>query len=261
MTENATSMHRQVKAKVDLSWLVKIFFSPRQTIEKILKFDRAVWLAPLLVLSITALILVLVTGSVKQRIGLDNPAQLPQYFEYYSPEQQAQFMQALQATSGTAFVYVLPGLLSLAKVWFGWLIVGSLVYMMLTALGSGIHSRSAINLVAWASMPFALRDLVRALAVLSTGQLIRSPGLAGFTPAGSGNALLFFSALLALIDIYWVWQVVLITIGAYSESKGSKGKTAAGIVGTMLIILLLQALIGFGIALLGSRITAVQVFF
>ena len=38
----------------------------------------------------------------------------PPDYQYYTPEQQAQYMQAIQSTQGPVFVYVLP---SIASYW------------------------------------------------------------------------------------------------------------------------------------------------
>ncbi|MEM5775343.1 MAG: hypothetical protein AAGU05_10110, partial [Anaerolineaceae bacterium] len=105
-----------------------------------------------------------------------------------------------------------------------------------------------------------LRDLVRAGAVMFSSRLIQAEGLSGFTPAGTGNFLLFLNALLTLVDLYWVWQVILINVGGRAAGKASTGKTVTGLTITMVIILVLQALVGFGIAVLGNNVTAVQVF-
>lgn len=261
MVESSTYSQGQAKQGADWSWLLKILIQPRKTLAKILRAEQGVWLPALVGLSVAALLLVLANGIVRQRIGVGNPAQLPEYFQYYTPEQQQQFMQALQATSGAAFLFGLPALTGLAGVWLRWLVVGSLVYLILTAVGSGVKSGTALNLVAWASVPLALRDLVRAAAVLSTSRLIQAPGLSGFVPAGVGSGSLFLSALLTLLDLYWVWHVVLIVLGGNAAGKASAGKTTAGLTLVMIFILLAQALIGFGLLSLGSKITAVQVFF
>jgi len=261
MVETTTISKRQIKQGADWSWLLKIFFQPKRTMVKIIEAEQAVWFPALLVLSLTAIALVIANGTIRQRIGLDNPAQLPEYFQWYTPEQQEQFMQALQATSGTGFVFILPAIASIVKVWFGWLIVGSLVYLALTAVGSAVKSGTALNIVAWASLPFALRDLVRAASITLNSQLIQASGLSGFTPVGTGNGILFLSALLSLIDLYWIWQVVLVNLGGRIASKSSTNKTATGITFTMVFILVIQALIGYGLALLGTNVTAVQVFF
>ncbi len=259
--EDTTNSNNNKQQRADGSWLWKILIMPRRALAQIVKAEKAVWLPALLALSLTALALAMANGFVKQRIGLDNPAQLPEYFQYYSAEQQQQFMQALEATSGSAFLYVLPGMVALAKVWLGWLIVGSLVYLSLTAVGSGVKSGTIMNLIAWSSVPIALRNLVRLIAVLASSSLIQAPGLSGFAPAGGGNGSLFLSALLGLIDLYWVWQVVLLAMGGAMAGKASLVKTVGGIAFTMVVILLFKALAGYGIAMLGNSVTAVQVFF
>ncbi len=260
MVETTTVNTKEITQKAEWSWLAGIFLKPRKTLKKIVEAEKAVWFPALLVLCVTAIILVIANGIIRQRIGLDNPATLPEYFQYYSQEQQQQFMNALQATNSTAFIFILPAMAAIVKVWAGWLIVGSLVYLALTAIGSAVKAGTALNLVAWASMPIALRDLIRAVAVISSSKLIQAEGLSGFTPEGTGNFLIFLNALLTLVDLYWVWQVVLVNLGGRAAGKASTAKTITGLTLTMVIILVLQALVGFGIAILGNNVTAVQVF-
>lgn len=241
-------------------WLWGIFLKPRKTLAEVVSAGRGVWFPAILVLCLSAVLLAVANGAIRQRIGLDNPAQLPEYFQYYSQEQQQQFMNALQATSGTTFVFVLPAMAAIAKVVVGWLIVGSLVYLALTAVGSAVKAGTALNLVAWASMPFALRNLVRAGVVFGGGALIQAQGLSGFTPDGTGNALLFLNALLALVDLYWIGHVVLVNLGGRVAGKASATKTVTALTATLVIALILQALVGFGMAALASNVTALQVF-
>jgi hypothetical protein len=241
-------------------WVFSVFFHPKRTLTSIVAAEKPVWFLPLLIISITGILFVITNGWIKQSLGAGGTAELPQYFQYYSPEQQAQFMQALQATTGTTFVYVLPSLLSLAKVWGGWLIVGNAIYLVLTALGSGMKSTRVLNIAAWAALPFGLRDLVRTLALLITRTPIHSPGISGFAPTQGGTIIIFVTALLSLIDIYLVLHIVLLNIGALSDSKVSRTRTIFAITFTVCVIVALQALVSFAIASLASNLSVMQVF-
>jgi hypothetical protein len=245
---------------VQTEWIFSVFFHPKRTFQNIIANEKPVWFLPLLIISITGVLFVITNGWVKQSLGAGGIVELPQYFEYYSPEQQAQFMQALQATTGTTFVYVLPALLSLAKVWVGWLIVGNAIYLVLTALGSGLKSTCVLNIAAWAALPFGLRDLVRILALLITRTPIHSPGISGFAPTQVGAMTIFVTALFSLLDIYLFWHIVLLNVGALSDSKISAARTVPVITITLFIIVALQALISFGIASLASNLSVMQVF-
>lgn len=234
------------------SWVPAVLFRPRQTFSKIAAQSSGVWLTPLLILTVTAVLQVLVAGSIKQSAALSGQVELPPEFQYYSPEQQAQFQQALAATSGPVFIYVFPALMATAKVWVGWLLVGGLIHLVLTLLGGRGDTDSAMNLVAWSSLPLAVRELVRCVAMFSSKHLIANPGLAGFAPAGTGDLSLYLSAFLSLIDLYIIWHIVLMIIGVRAGNGLTLAKATGGILVSILLVLLLQALLMYFMTRLGG---------
>ncbi len=238
--------------RAQFQWLYNIFFRPRNTFAQISSQSRSMWLLPLLVISLTAMINIGVSGRIKQIAAQTGEIQLPPDFQYYTPEQQAQFMQAAAATSGPAFVYAIPSLGRLVLIWGGWLFVGGLLHLILTMLGGRGDTRTTLNIVAWAGMPFALRNLVQVIAILVSDQLIHSPGLSGFAPTEISQLNLYLKNLLALIDIYLIWHIVLLGIGTHNMVGLSARKAWGAIVIIMISLLALQALIYFGIAQLGG---------
>jgi hypothetical protein len=106
--------------------------------------------------------------------------------------------------------------------------------------------QSALNVVAFASLPFALRDLLRVVYMLASSHTITSPGLSGFA-ANPG----LLAELLQHTDIFLFWSIVLLVIG-FSVSDGlTRGKAFINIFVVMLIVLLAQA----GIGILGSSLS------
>lgn len=103
--------------------------------------------------------------------------------------------------------------------------------------------QSALNVVAWASLPFAVRDLLRIVFMLSARHAIVSPGLSGFS---SGSA--FVSQLLTRADIFLIWNVILLIIGFAIADGLSRGKAVTGVLVVILLVLLAQA----GLGALGS---------
>lgn len=234
------------------SWLLGIFVQPRVTINKIAVQTNGVWVLPLLVLSLAALASVASSGWLKQIAAQTGQVQLPPDFQYYPPQQQEQFMQAVAATSGPAFVYVLPALARLLTVFVGWLLVGNLLHLVLTMFGGRNTATSTLNLVAWAGLPFALRDLVRTVAMLLSRQLIQAPGLSGFAPLAATKLSQYLFHLLALIDVYLILHILLLGLGARTIGGLSARKAWGGVVITMLILVSLQALVSFGLAQLST---------
>ncbi|MGE5221816.1 MAG: YIP1 family protein [Omnitrophica WOR_2 bacterium] len=243
-----------------LDWIPGVLFTPRQIIPRIAAQARNVWLTPMLILTLTAIALVLITGPIKRTEAMLLGPQLPQGFENYPPEQQAQIIQAAQATQGPVFIYVFPGLMAIAGVWIGWAFVGSVLHLVLTLLGGRGNTGTAMNLVAWSSLPLAVRDLVRIVLAATTQQLIKYPGLAGFAPSGTSRLDVFAGKFMALLDIYVIWQIVLLVMGVSAGNGLTRGKAIAGVLITILLALLLQALFGFA-GTLFSGINVVRPFF
>lgn len=241
MTETTAVPSTEKRRRLRLDLVPAVLFKPHQTFSGIISQTRSIWLTPILILTLSALILVAVAGPVKQAAAMSGEVQLPPDFQWWTPEQQAQYQQAISATNGPVFLYVFPALMSLAKVWFGWLIVSGLLHLVLTMLGGRGEMGAVLNIVAWGALPLALRDLVRIGSTLITHRLVNTTGLAGFTPAGEGNGIIFLGAILGLIDIYLIWHAVLLVLGVRAGNGLKASRATAAVLITLLIVLLLQA--------------------
>jgi len=242
-------------------WLFPLLLRPRATFAKIASLGRASWLTPLLVLTVTNLLAVAVAGPIKITAAQNGEVKLPPAYQYWSPDQQAQYLQAQQLTAtGPVFIYVFPAIVAVLRVWVGWLVMGGLLHLMLTMLGGRDSTGGALNVVAWAALPFALRDLVRAGFMLAQHQLLTSPGLTGFAPAGTGWVYAALGELFSRIDIFAIWYLILLYIGVRASVGLSRGKAFAG----LLIALVIMLVIGLAPAVLlslFSGLSVVQPFF
>ncbi|HEX9091065.1 MAG TPA: Yip1 family protein, partial [Anaerolineales bacterium] len=180
----ATLSQVERRKRIHLEWVLPVLFRPRSAFQKIAEQTRAVWLTPMLILSLAILAQVLIAGPTKQAAAQSGAGALPQDFQYYSPEQQAQFLQAQQATSSPVFIYAFPSITGLAGVWVGWLLVSGLIHLVLTLLGGRGDMGAALNVVAWSGLPYAIRALVRGGYILAAHHLVTTPGLSGFVPQG-----------------------------------------------------------------------------
>ena len=229
--------------RFDFARMWATFLRPRQVFAEMASGSRAVWLTPMLVLSLTASLVVIVGGYLKSRAALMGEIQMPPDWQFWTPEMQANYMQAQQATQGPVFTYVIPLVGALTALWLGWLVLAGLLHLGSTLLGGRGSMQSSLNIVAWAGLPFALRDILRIVFMLSVGHAIASPGLSGFA-SGAG----FLSQLLGRVDIFLIWNVILLVIGFGIADGLSRSKAVTGVVVVMFIILLAQA----GLGLLGS---------
>src|SRR5687767_5488609 len=167
--------------RFDLPRLQSILFRPRQAFQEMIAESRPTWLTPMLVLTVTAILVVIVAGYLKTRAAMMGEIQLPPDWEFWPPEMQNNYMQAQQATQGPVFMYIMPMIGSLTGLWLGWLLLAAMLHFGSTLLGGRGSMQSALNVVAWASLPFALRDILRIIFMLAAGHAILSPGLSGFT--------------------------------------------------------------------------------
>jgi hypothetical protein len=228
-----------------LEWLAPLFYKPRQTISRALERGNSTWIAPLLLLTILALVTILVAGPLRQAAVANGPQTLPPDFQYWSPEQQNQYMQSAAASSGPTYVYVIPFIGELARIWLSWLIFAAILNLLLIIAGTRSDMTMTLNLVAWASLPFAIRYLVQIGSMLITHQVIANPGLAGFAPVEPQGFSLYLSQILPFIDIYLVWMLVLVIVGLLPLSGMTWGKALLCVLISLLILLALDGLPGF----------------
>ena len=201
--------------------------------------SRATWLTPMLLLSFTAILVVVVAGYLKSQAAMTGEVQLPPDWEFWTPEMQNNYMRAQQATQGPVFLYIMPMVSSLTGLWVGWLLLAALLHFGSTLLGGRGSMQSALNIVAWSSLPFAVRDILRVVFMLAAGHAIISPGLSGFTSTPG-----LVSQLLTRVDIFLIWQVVLLIIGFALTDGLARGKAVTGVVVVIILVLLAQAGIG-----------------
>lgn len=240
-------------------WILPALVRPARTFRAVASYPTDTWATPILLLTLTGLLSVLVAGPLRREAALNAPPQLPPEFQYYTPEQQSQILQAQQATAGTAFTHLFPALGALAQVWGGWLISGALLHLAMTLVGGRATMRSMMNRVAWAGLPFAVRDAVRILYMWGSHRLITSPGLSGLAGSGQGTLAAIWTALLALVDLYLVWHVLLLVSAVRADADPGARKAWSGVVVAQVALLLLQAVPAALIARL-SALTIVRPF-
>lgn len=221
--------------------VIPVLLRPRSAFRDIAAKAGRSWLTPLLIITLAALLLVVVGGPLRRAAAEMEAMSLPSEFQYYTPEQQAQIEQARAATSSPTFIYVFPALTAVLKVWVGWLVVGATLHLFLTLLGSRGTMASMMNLVAWAGLPFAVRDLVRSAYTLIGDRLIQAPGLSGLLSTDAGGGALFAVGILGLIDLYLVWHIVLLVAASRSEVDPGNRRALGSVLAAQVIAILLQA--------------------
>ena len=246
-----TTPQSDIGRRSNLPRVFAVFFNPRDVFAEIASQTRSVWSMPMLVLSVTAIVAVVVGGYLKSRAAMMGEISLPPDWQWWTPDMQNNYMQAQQATQGPVFTYIIPLVGSLTGLWLGWLVFAGLLHLGSTLLGGRGTMQNALNVVAWSSLPFALRDILRVVYMLVAGHPIVSPSLSGF--ASSSGILL---NLLARMDIFLIWNIILLMVGFAVVDGLPRGKSFANVLIVISLVLLVQA----GMSLAGSNLggTAIQ---
>ncbi len=228
-------------------WVWPSLRGPGGFFARLAEYEAGAWLTPLLIAALALGLRVLAEGMIQTRLNEQAGGPVPPPdSQYWTPDQLNAWMQAQQLQTGSVFMYGFPLLGALLGLVIGWVLTFAVLHLTLTLLGGRGSLRSMMNVAAWAWIPLAVRALVVAGAVFFTGQLINGAGLSGFGPtseSGSGSA--FLTAILALIDIWWVWHLIQLVIGSYAAVRLTRSKTWIGVILTAVVVLMLQALPGF----------------
>ncbi len=243
--------HLEKPRKLHFEWVLPLFFRPARTLKTIVARDSAVWRTPLLILSVLAILVVLVSAP-SRTLEMNQVGELPPDFQYWAPEQQEEYLASQSNKASPMFVYLFPILGSLIGIWLSWFLLGSILHLALTLSGSRGSNVQAMNLVGWASLPFALRSIVQAIAILVNKRLIEAPGVSGFIAADAEGFAAFMGILLTFVDIYLIWQVILLMVGSLPLTGLSRAKAWTAVIISVLLILLLQSVPGYITRMLGG---------
>lgn len=241
-------------------WVLPLLFQPRRALTAVAAAETAVWQTPLAILVVTGLVRTLVAGGIKQAAAAMGQIQFPPGWEYYTPEQQAQFQQAMTATSGPVFTYLLPAIMTILGIYLGWLLLGWVLHLLLTLFGGRGSSQQTLNITAWALLPVAIRDIIRIVAMWNSGQLLTALGLSGFAPTGEGLMAVLLVSLLALVDLYLLWQIGLLALGSRLVANVSRLKGWVAVLIAILLGLVLRIVPAL-IAAQFSGLTVIRPFF
>ena len=115
------------------------------------------------------------------------------------------------------------------------LLIGLLMqtaYFYLTALvvgGNDTTFGDLFTVSAWSRLPLAIGFLVQAVFVAVSQGAIKYPGLAALVASGDplADAQNPLIGLLARLDLFWLWHLLLVTLGVAIAARMSRGKSLA----------------------------------
>jgi hypothetical protein len=160
------------------------------------------------------------------------------------------------ASGGSPWANLIPAAAATIGIWASWFLLSVLLYVGMVVNGSNNSFTETLNLTAWASLPLALRQVVMLVAALAAPSIGANPtGLSALSASFSGPLGMFLAAFLKPIDIYLVWQTILIVVGLRQVSPLSLGRVVGITLTALTLYLLLAAMPGFFTAIF-AQLTA-----
>lgn len=240
MTTTTTTQFR----RFNLPRFFAVFLNPRAVFREMASESRSTWSTPMFLLSIAAILAVLTAGFLRTRAAMMGEVSLPPDWQWWTPEMQNNYMQAQQATQGPVFIYIMPAIGALSRLWVGWIVLAGLLHLGSTLFGGRGSMQNALNIVAWGTVPYMIRDILRVAYMFLAQHTITSPSLSGFAISD------FSVQLLTHVDLFLVWSIILFAIGFSIIDNLPGGKSLANVVIVLTLVLLVQA----GVGMLASNL-------
>lgn len=238
--EKKTRRQRQ-KRDYHWAWIPRMFVKPRGTLAMVSEQEKAVWMAPVILLAVAVLVAVVVAAPIK-RVNIQTGATIPDDFQWWSQDRQQQFLQAQQNLTSPTFMYLFPLISGLAGYLIFWLLCSSLLYLSLTLAGSRTSNQKVSNLIAWAMLSFVLREIVKTIAIIATKRLNENPGMSYLIANDAEGIMVWIKGMLRQVDFYASLFAVLVFLGAVPLSGLKANKAVLATAVALLLVLLLAGL-------------------
>ena len=221
-----------------LARVVNVLFSPTRTFEAIRQ--RPTWLVALVILVLLGLAgSYLVTGKMDiEEVVRESVADSGRQLSDDQLEQAIALQEKLLPVFAIAGPLVIfPG---------ACLLMALLFWVVLRLLGGEMTYKTSFATTVHGLMPNAISSLLALPVVMSRGALsyeeVRSGGvlasnLAHFAPEETGTAV---RALLAGIDVFTIWALVLLIIGLAVTARVSRAKSGAVVIGLWVVYVLFK---------------------
>lgn len=237
-----------------LKWLLPLLVRPRQAFDHVL-LRKATWYSPMLVISLLLIVQVFVKGFNSPTASEMVPSEGIPAEGFYSEgvevgggEAMAEVATVSDSPSGWR-ASLMPAASKLSGLWIGWFVLTLLLFVFLVISGSQANFTSALNLTAWSSLPYAVQVIAQVIIALVYSSASALPqGLAGLALKVQGPGGQFLGILLQRVDIFFIWQAVLLMIGAVTISQLPAAKVRWLVILSLVIYLALAALPAFGMA-------------
>lgn len=222
-----------------LRLLIDIFIRPARALTAVADHPQRLWLVPLVIATVIIIVSVVVTVPVELRASAElvekQLANLP-------PESRAQAEQLMRPGGPFGAIAYAGGLLEgLLGLVVGWLFRAGVLHLTAVALGGQNRFGQMFSVLAWTRIPEIVRQIVQTVSIALSDQLITKPGLSYLVSSGdpikdSTNLAFYF---LSGLDIFLVWDLILVTLGVAAAARFSRRKAAGLTLGYWVLAVLL----------------------
>jgi hypothetical protein len=242
------------------SLLVGILIRPRATFTAIKENGRRTWIIMALIAIILVVLPRIVSGPITARQSAEAFQQAQEQFGTQTGPDGAEIAisEPPAFISSPIFTTVFPAVGSVIGLIVSWLLWSGALHLLGSMVGGRNTFGQMLHTVVWAWVPYGIRNIVQAIYIAVTGELIAHPGLSGFVASEPPPEEAFFTtpntgqlvlqSLLGRIDIYLFWNLALLLIGVTIVSQLPRRKA----LGILLIVWAVFTLLGLAPALLSS---------
>lgn len=225
-----------------------IVVRPRATLAYMNEHGTRAWWLPALLSLLLVLLPILVAAPITARQSREAflAAQEQMGEQFGIPQDPDQTERALAIATNPLIITVFPAVSAVLRRIAGWLVWAGALYLAGMALGGRSTFGALFRMVVWTWLPYALRDLLQTIYIAASGQLIANPGLSGLvkqpqsvgevfaTPPSTGQMLC--AAGLAQIDLFLVWNLILLVVGVTVTTHLPKRKAIPLTLGVWLLL-------------------------
>jgi hypothetical protein len=237
--------------------LVDIFIRPTRALTAIRDHPGRRWLVPAVIALVVVMASTLLVVPIAQRAA---PQLTQQQIQNLTPEQQAQVQELTRPGSPLMMFSLAVGLVTaILGLFVGWLVHAGVLHVVALALGGQNRFSQMFSVVTWTGFPGLVRQTLQTATIVASGQIIVNHGLSGLVATGNlrQDSTNLVYALLSGIDIWLVWELLLLTIGVALAARFARRKAAALVVGywavsTLLLAVVQVSLAGLGMSLAGG---------
>lgn len=229
-----------------LQLLVSIIDRPAVTMRYVGKKPGWAWLMPAFLVLVGLVVFSVVAAPYTSELALRQAQQQMASLPPQQAEEAAAQVERFTSPPVMAAFSIVGGLITLVVIW---LLSSGILYFLGLVAGGEANFAQSFAILTWSWLPYALRNLILAGYVAYRGQLINM-GLSFLVATGdqAKDTTNWLYGLLAQMDLFYLWHLILVIVGL--AAVGRLSKTKATIVG--LIYLAVTTALSLVPTLLGS---------